>query len=339
MDSEDYDEKVDIWSIGCTIVEMINGTSLFSEEDDMKLLIKIVKTFGSRHKIVHDIFPRRVQIPPTKGLNIKDVVATSNNTLLLLCRCMLIVNPKMRCSIRYSLQSIVGYHNYKRLSMSSIRQDRKRYTLLENSSITITIRENILDWIVRVCKHFKLSDSTCFNAISMIDKYTSIKNIDEREYQLLAICCLYISSCLYNEFALEEGECHQVTKHEYSYEELRGMICTICQVLQYNVNITTIENLHLPKSRLYNVIPIIRRIMVSFNLDPKNLNVICRKLSDIYNIPVMEIDINVLNKIYGKQRTLFNDIISRIDKLGDEYGSTEVVERWNIILSYIHNII
>ncbi|SNW61987.1 serine-threonine kinase [Orpheovirus IHUMI-LCC2] len=371
MDKEDYDEKVDIWSIGCTIVEMINGASLFSEEDDMKLLIKIVKTFGSRHKIVHDIFPRRVQIPPTKALNIKDVVATSNNTLLLLCRDMLRVNPKMRISIPYSLQRIVGYHNYKRLSMHSIRQDRKIYKciagpsvpctawpsvpctawpsvpctawpsveLLEDSLITMTIRENILDWIVRVCKYFKLSDSICFNTISMIDKYTSINNIGEHEYQLLAICSLYISSCLYNDFGLEEGDCHEVTKRSYSYDELRGMIAKICQVLYYDVNIISTEYLRIPKSRLHNVIPIIKRIMVSFNLDWKNLNVICRKLSDIYNIPIMEIDINVLNKIYGKQRTLFNNIISKIDKLGDDYGPKEVVERWNIILSHIHNII
>jgi len=47
MGSKDYSTPIDIWSIGCIFVEMVNGKPLFpgnSEQDELKKIFKILGT-------------------------------------------------------------------------------------------------------------------------------------------------------------------------------------------------------------------------------------------------------------------------------------------------------
>lgn len=44
---EKYDMAVDVWSIGCIMVEMLTGSPLFPGESSMEQMIEIVKIIGT----------------------------------------------------------------------------------------------------------------------------------------------------------------------------------------------------------------------------------------------------------------------------------------------------
>lgn len=47
LECSEYSTKVDMWSMGCVIAEMVAGKALFSGSNNMDQIIKIVKVLGT----------------------------------------------------------------------------------------------------------------------------------------------------------------------------------------------------------------------------------------------------------------------------------------------------
>ena len=77
MGTSHYDEKVDLWSVGCTIAELILGKPLFLVTSQISLLFAIFKLLGTpkledypkieKMKDIHPSYPKF----PGEGINIE----------------------------------------------------------------------------------------------------------------------------------------------------------------------------------------------------------------------------------------------------------------------------
>ena len=56
------------------------------------------------------------------------------------------------------------------------------------------MRRILVDWLTDVHMKFKLVPETLFITINMVDRYTSLKQIKRRDYQLIGVTCMMIAS-------------------------------------------------------------------------------------------------------------------------------------------------
>lgn len=64
----------------------------------------------------------------------------------------------------------------------------------QQKDITEHMRLVLLNWLVDVQLKYKLSSETFFTAVTILDQYLSIKNINRDELQLLGITSMWIAA-------------------------------------------------------------------------------------------------------------------------------------------------
>ena len=78
----DYDEKIDIWSLGCILFELYTGTPLFVGEDDVDQLCKMIECIGDLPEEVLKQSPRKNELFDGKGrlllANFKGIIPACN---------------------------------------------------------------------------------------------------------------------------------------------------------------------------------------------------------------------------------------------------------------------
>lgn len=60
--------------------------------------------------------------------------------------------------------------------------------------INVKMRRILVDWLTDVHMKFKLVPETLFITINMVDRYTQLKQIKRRDYQLIGVTCMMIAS-------------------------------------------------------------------------------------------------------------------------------------------------
>ena len=60
--------------------------------------------------------------------------------------------------------------------------------------INVKMRRILIDWLIDVHMKFKLVPETLFITVNLIDRYTQLKQIKRRNYQLIGVTCMMIAS-------------------------------------------------------------------------------------------------------------------------------------------------
>jgi len=102
------------------------------------------------------------------------------------------------------------------------------------NEINQSMRSILIDWIIDVVNNFNYKDETLYNTIYIIDSYLSKKIIERKNFQLLGIASLLISS-KFNEIYIRKIEDYLfITNNSYSLDDIKHMEEEIAKTLNFN---------------------------------------------------------------------------------------------------------
>lgn len=102
------------------------------------------------------------------------------------------------------------------------------------NEINQSMRSILIDWIIDVANNFNYKEETLYTTIYIIDNYLSKKIIERKNFQLLGITSLLISSKL-NEIYTRKIEDHSfITNNSYSLDDIKHMEEEIAEALNFN---------------------------------------------------------------------------------------------------------
>jgi len=101
--------------------------------------------------------------------------------------------------------------------------------------ITDKMRHILIDWLVDVHHRFKLRTETLFLAINLVDRTTSCTNIEKKEYQLLGITAMFLSSKYEEIYPPNISEFVYVCADTYFADEIKKMEGRILNAIEFNL--------------------------------------------------------------------------------------------------------
>jgi hypothetical protein len=107
------------------------------------------------------------------------------------------------------------------------------------NEINQSMRSILIDWIIDVVNNFNYKDETLYTTIYIIDSYLSKKIIERKNFQLLGITSLLISS-KFNEIYIRKIEDYSfITNNSYSLDDIKHMEEEIAKTLNFNFLVPT----------------------------------------------------------------------------------------------------
>lgn len=107
------------------------------------------------------------------------------------------------------------------------------------TDINDKMRLILLDWIIEVHLKYKLKPETFYLAVSIIDRYLSIKNINRQYLQLLGIAAVFSASKYEEIYAPEAKDLIFMTDNAYKKIELIHMENKVLKELKFDLTINT----------------------------------------------------------------------------------------------------
>lgn len=101
--SEKYDNKVDIWAVGCIMAELINGKVLFKSQNELEQIELIMNLLGTPNENVWEDFAEisdnaQLILKDKKPMNLHKVFPNWNDNEIDLFSKLLVYDPKKRIS-------------------------------------------------------------------------------------------------------------------------------------------------------------------------------------------------------------------------------------------------
>ena len=101
-------------------------------------------------------------------------------------------------------------------------------------------RRVMFSWMLRLVSFFHMSQETVVHAMDYLDRYLPTKAgqkalVHRNEFQLTAICCLYISVKIHSSTAVSPKFLEQLSSREYTVTQLEEMELKILQALEWRV--------------------------------------------------------------------------------------------------------
>jgi dual specificity tyrosine-phosphorylation-regulated kinase 2/3/4 len=109
----DYSSKIDIWSLGCVVVELVTGKVMFPAQDESELFKMIIDVIGlpnkrfvrlgrRKHKYVDKLGRFKIKTEPCSK-KIEDILAGSDDNLISFVKSCLAWNPEDRITANAAL--------------------------------------------------------------------------------------------------------------------------------------------------------------------------------------------------------------------------------------------
>ena len=108
------------------------------------------------------------------------------------------------------------------------------------TDINEKMRAVLIDWLIDVHLKFKLKPETLFLTIDILDKYLSIKYIEQNNLQLLGVTSLWLA-CKYEEVTIPLiKDCEYITANAYNELQIKQMEVDILKTLSYQITFPSI---------------------------------------------------------------------------------------------------
>ncbi len=189
---KNYSLKVDIWSAGCILAEMLLGKPLFKGESKSDQILTIFKILGTPNDLPFEIEKHEPKF------NI--VFDNYDYAMADIIQDMLQIDPSERISSSDALNHIVFDHpdvinvedKYVQNILESYHPPIHRCAV--NSDISRENRNILMDWLFEIVYKYELNISTFIRCQNIIDRYIMEDKFIKLEiYQLIGITALWIA--------------------------------------------------------------------------------------------------------------------------------------------------
>ncbi|CAD8050344.1 unnamed protein product [Paramecium primaurelia] len=109
------------------------------------------------------------------------------------------------------------------------------------TQITPLMRAILMDWMIEVCSVYLMKRDTYYLAVAYVDSYLSKKAITKPELQLLGTASMLIASKMEEVESKNPQDFEKASNYGYSIEKIYEMEKEICKILQWHLNIPTIN--------------------------------------------------------------------------------------------------
>lgn len=234
-----YDSKIDIWSLGCILLEMNKKQPIFKCDSEMELVMRQFKMMGTPNCKIYENF---------KEYKFKSVFHERffnlTEGLYNLAKNMLVIDPKNRYNISDCLNinflnqgSFFTHTSQRRIDY--LKEVEWPYNYIGNrvsEKITFRMRKILLEWLFENCKILKLSNHVYFQTVFILDKYLILEpDIHISQLELIGCVCLWISSKFLSVNPVEADELEKIADRTINFRQLENMEKNVMKTLQFRI--------------------------------------------------------------------------------------------------------
>ncbi|SNW62231.1 serine-threonine kinase [Orpheovirus IHUMI-LCC2] len=261
-----YDEKIDEWSIGCIIAEMINGNRLFdfiheayNWDQESAILDGIFYMLGTPSVdeltyISQTNYDNMSKYNIYPGSDISKFLKTNNSALINVCRGLLQINSDNRLSCAEAYYILTG-EEISRTPISRMYSNI-RPDVNYNSNINLNQRRVIIERMFEIRNAILLQYDTILNSIVIFDKISSMNVLTSKNIELYIIVSMFISSSLNSDMVNEARDYLGLINNAYTIEQFDSVLSEILKLLNCNVSFITISDIFISRSDISIIYPI-----------------------------------------------------------------------------------
>jgi len=179
--NDSYNEKIDIWGMGCVVYEYIENKVLFRGRDNKEIYQKIKECLDDGHKITYIADPTR---------HAKEHQPIVNNIVEVL-RQTLVRDPENRQSAAGCLYLIDS--NYANVMKSFLLMKTPTYVLRKTIIVDTNIRYVIVANMLEMDRYYEVSRSTLALAVDIYDRWLMITDGSE-DLTLFSLAAVILAS-------------------------------------------------------------------------------------------------------------------------------------------------
>lgn len=233
-----YDFKIDIWSLGCILIEMFDNVPLFNNiYTETQLYLKQNQLFGSSNIKMYKKFKFETDFVAS----FKDIYKHLPKKILELSNKMLKLDPNERCSVYTCMNFMKNYIMYqpsyvvRQNYLNTFKFTIKYNKLKISESSTFEMRSLVVNWLIKTVTDLKINDATYFQTIYLLDKYLINVEVQYEELLLVGVTSLWIASKMLELYDISIEDLIIITENSYTVKEMIVMEKKILQELKFDL--------------------------------------------------------------------------------------------------------
>lgn len=257
LGQKDYDYKIDIWSLGCIIIEILLQRSPFPGDSEIDQIFKIFRQFGTPDEETWKGFTSlpyyKPSFPNWKSQGFTGLLNPETDTdidtdkeLIDLMTGIMQLDPSKRFDCRdvlmhqyfngvneYELPKIDNYYHV--CNRQSILKKEKCVAIdfFKQKDINVKMVNILHDWLLDVHDNYKLMNCSLFLAFQIFNRFMSkITDIKRADLQLVGIACLSIAGKIHEIYSIDYDDLSFICDHVYSEDQIKNMELKVLEVLE-----------------------------------------------------------------------------------------------------------
>ena len=132
-----------------------------------------------------------------------------------------------------------GLYEYSREAYVYLKEMEAYYTIpmdfLDTGCVTANMRMILVDWLIQVQYHLRLTQESLYLAISILDTVLHRRDVDPDKLQLVGVTALLVATKLEEYYPAEVGKLLHLTENSYTRTDVLNMERVLLQVLGFKV--------------------------------------------------------------------------------------------------------